>query len=255
MQPLWLCLLWSKLFETTFENAHGEKSNKCNQCDYASSWAGHLRRHLKTHNGEKIKTKVTICDYASSEGERFEETFENTFVEQIFRILFLLLKLEKRISISLSLLESGEFVFKFLFLFSKLENSILNFSISSRKLRFYFHFLFLLLKLEKRISISHSLLESWESFLKFLSLFSKLEKGISDFSFSSRNWRKLFQISLSLLDWTFWPFVTHWSEGSVSDATKFTCLIFWIFPYCRFLAGFVLYFYLCIEGYCGHCEW
>ena len=29
-----------------------EKSNKCNQCDYASSQAGHLRRHLKTHSGE-----------------------------------------------------------------------------------------------------------------------------------------------------------------------------------------------------------
>jgi uncharacterized Zn-finger protein len=31
----------------------GEKSNKCNQCDYASSQAGVLRRHLKTHSGEK----------------------------------------------------------------------------------------------------------------------------------------------------------------------------------------------------------
>ena len=31
----------------------GEKSNKCNQCDYASSLAGNLRRHLKTHTGEK----------------------------------------------------------------------------------------------------------------------------------------------------------------------------------------------------------
>ena len=33
----------------------GEKLNKCNQCDYASSQAGHLRSHLKTHS-----------DYASS---------------------------------------------------------------------------------------------------------------------------------------------------------------------------------------------
>ena len=31
----------------------GEKSNKCNQCDYSSSRAGHLRRHLKMHSGEK----------------------------------------------------------------------------------------------------------------------------------------------------------------------------------------------------------
>ena len=31
----------------------GEKSNKCNQCDYASSQASHLKTHLKTHTGEK----------------------------------------------------------------------------------------------------------------------------------------------------------------------------------------------------------
>ena len=31
----------------------GEKSNKCNQCDYASSQASDLRRHLKTHSREK----------------------------------------------------------------------------------------------------------------------------------------------------------------------------------------------------------
>ena len=37
------------------------KSNKCNQCDYASSVAGSLKRHLKTHSGEKS------CDYASSQ--------------------------------------------------------------------------------------------------------------------------------------------------------------------------------------------
>ena len=28
------------------------KSNKCNQCDYASSHAGNLRAHLKKHSGE-----------------------------------------------------------------------------------------------------------------------------------------------------------------------------------------------------------
>ena len=27
-------------------------SNKCNQCDFASSQAGHLRRHMKSHNGK-----------------------------------------------------------------------------------------------------------------------------------------------------------------------------------------------------------
>ena len=42
-----------------------EKSKKCNQCDYASSEAGDLRRRLKTHRGEKSK-KCNQCDYASS---------------------------------------------------------------------------------------------------------------------------------------------------------------------------------------------
>ena len=32
----------------------GEKSNKCNQCDFVSFQAGNLRRHLKTHSGEKL---------------------------------------------------------------------------------------------------------------------------------------------------------------------------------------------------------
>ena len=44
----------------------GEKPNKCNQCDYASSRADTLRAHLKTHSGEK-SNKCNQCDYASSE--------------------------------------------------------------------------------------------------------------------------------------------------------------------------------------------
>ena len=48
------------------------KSHKCNQCNYASSRAGDLRRHLKTHGGEKLNKsdawKVlnplnTACDF------------------------------------------------------------------------------------------------------------------------------------------------------------------------------------------------
>ena len=30
-------------------------SNKCNQCKYASSQAGNLKRHLKAHSGKKSK--------------------------------------------------------------------------------------------------------------------------------------------------------------------------------------------------------
>ena len=42
------------------------KPNKCNQCDYASSWTGNLRAHLKVHSGEK-SNKCNQCDYASSQ--------------------------------------------------------------------------------------------------------------------------------------------------------------------------------------------
>ena len=45
---------------------------------------------------------------------------------------------------------------------------------------------------------------------KFLFLFSKLGKVNSDFSFSSRNGRNCFQISLSLLELTFLTLVNHW---------------------------------------------
>ena len=41
-------------------------SKKCNQCEYASSWAGNLRRHLKKHSGEK-SNKCNQCAYASTD--------------------------------------------------------------------------------------------------------------------------------------------------------------------------------------------
>ena len=48
------------------EIKNGEKSNKCNQCDFASSSASSLRNHLKIHSGEK-SNKCTQCDYASTQ--------------------------------------------------------------------------------------------------------------------------------------------------------------------------------------------
>ena len=40
--------------EIQMENTNNVKMMyKCNQCQYTSSQAGHLRRHLKTHSGEK----------------------------------------------------------------------------------------------------------------------------------------------------------------------------------------------------------
>ena len=50
---------------THFKIHSGEKSNKCNQCDFASSYASALRTHLKIHSGEK--SKCNQCDYASSD--------------------------------------------------------------------------------------------------------------------------------------------------------------------------------------------
>ena len=41
------------------------KSNKCSLCDYASSQAGSLKTHMKTHTGEK-SNKCNQCDYASA---------------------------------------------------------------------------------------------------------------------------------------------------------------------------------------------
>ena len=46
----------------------GEKSNKCNQCDFASIQVAPLRTHLKTHSGEKSH-ECNQCDYASSRAD------------------------------------------------------------------------------------------------------------------------------------------------------------------------------------------
>ena len=53
MQPVPLCIFSCK-------------SSRCSRCDFASSHTSALRRHLKTHNGERSK-KCNQCDYASSE--------------------------------------------------------------------------------------------------------------------------------------------------------------------------------------------
>ena len=49
----------------------GEKSNKCNQCDYASYQAGDLMRHLKIHSGEKFN-KCSQCEFASSRTDKLK---------------------------------------------------------------------------------------------------------------------------------------------------------------------------------------
>ena len=54
------------LQDANLKTQSGDKSKKCNQCDFASSQAGNLRTHLKTHGGEK-SNKCNQCDYASSQ--------------------------------------------------------------------------------------------------------------------------------------------------------------------------------------------
>ena len=91
MQPAWLCILQSRQFEATFDNAQRrEKKNAtivtmhlpwqafwraiqkytakknqdwCNHCDYVSYQAGHLRTQLKIHSGKK----PTKCEFVSSQ--------------------------------------------------------------------------------------------------------------------------------------------------------------------------------------------
>ena len=83
----------------------------------------------------------------------------------------------------------------------KIKEFVLQYSLSPLEIGDkYLRFLFLLSKLEQRTYFSLSLLESWEHFVWFLFLFSKVENILFDFSFSSRNWGKEIQISLSPLE-------------------------------------------------------
>ena len=46
-------------------NGIGEKTNKCHQCDFASSQSGTLKRHLKTHSRE-VKWMQSVWLYILS---------------------------------------------------------------------------------------------------------------------------------------------------------------------------------------------
>ena len=66
MQPMYVCIFLYNALRAHLIIHSGEKSNKCNQCDYACSDPSALRTHLKTHTGEK-PNKCNRCDYASSQ--------------------------------------------------------------------------------------------------------------------------------------------------------------------------------------------
>ena len=58
-------LSWILLQDFLYWNTHlkthsGEKPNKCNQINYASSLAGNFRRHLKTHSAVVIKLLIIL---------------------------------------------------------------------------------------------------------------------------------------------------------------------------------------------------
>ena len=57
---------WEEGLRTHLKTTNGEKSNKCNQCNYSTAYASALRTHLKKHSGEK-SNKCNQCDYASSD--------------------------------------------------------------------------------------------------------------------------------------------------------------------------------------------
>ena len=53
----------------------GEKSNKCDLCDFASIQADNMRRHLKTHSGEK-SNNCDQCDFASIQADNMRRHFK-----------------------------------------------------------------------------------------------------------------------------------------------------------------------------------
>ena len=65
MQPMWVASFHPSSLRTHLKTHSGEKSDKCHQCDFASSRAGHLRIHLKTHSGEK-SNKCNQCNFATA---------------------------------------------------------------------------------------------------------------------------------------------------------------------------------------------
>ena len=101
----------------------------------SSTWKSILTRSslnvgIKNHNPDRDFLKALAVSIWLEKLWR-----KGNFSKSLIGILFLLSNIEKIISISLSLLESGEPYSKFLFLFSKLRKRISDFSFSSRKRR------------------------------------------------------------------------------------------------------------------------
>ena len=76
-------------------NKKGEKSNKCNQCEYASSVKSSLRSHLKTHNGEK-PFKCNQCNFASSQTSNLKKHLKTHSEEKSFKCTNVIMHLPKQ---------------------------------------------------------------------------------------------------------------------------------------------------------------
>ena len=61
------------------------KKRKCNQYDYASVNAGHLRTHMRRHAGEK-NFKCNQYDYASSEASNLRAHLKRHSREKILQM-------------------------------------------------------------------------------------------------------------------------------------------------------------------------
>ena len=52
MQPMSLRVSLGSFLRRHLKTHSGEKTYKCNHCDFVAVWANSLKRHLKTHSGE-----------------------------------------------------------------------------------------------------------------------------------------------------------------------------------------------------------
>ena len=73
---------WSLKVHLKTHSGDYASSNKCNQCDFASSESMYLRSHLKTHSGEK-SNKCNLCDYTSSQAGNLMQHLKKHSGEQL----------------------------------------------------------------------------------------------------------------------------------------------------------------------------
>ena len=76
MQPVWICLCWSKFFEDAFENTQWRKVKQMQPVWICLCVIQAHLKHLKMHIGKSQTNAIDVTMHPLSMG--FEETFENT---------------------------------------------------------------------------------------------------------------------------------------------------------------------------------